>query len=136
MKLRVSPQQAWQLVADFCPARQWSSDVLKCEILSGANNQIGTVRLLTLRNGGTAREQLIAHDAARQSFSYTIIESGLPVIDYCATFTILSDGSDEAVAEWKSRFEAAPGTTPAAARQVIEHIYDIGLNSLRQMTGG
>jgi hypothetical protein len=136
VRLKVSPQQAWQLVGDFCAAKHWSSDVLKCEILSGAPNQIGTIRLLTLRNGGTAREQLIAYDAAQRSFSYTIIESDIPVVGYSATFAVVSDGSDGAVAEWSSRFEAASGATPAAARQIVERIYEIGLNSLLQLTGG
>jgi hypothetical protein len=132
--LALSPAETWKLVGDFCPERQWSSDVLKCEIISGANNGIGTIRQLTLRNGSIARERLVAHDAKAHMFSYTIVESGIPVTGYRATFSVKPGDKGLSVVEWKSSFDPKPGTDAATAQTIVEGIYETGLSSLRAMT--
>ena len=132
--LPLSPAETWKLVEDFCPQRQWSTDVLKCDIVSGANNRIGTVRQLSLRNGSTAREKLVAHNAKTHAFSYTIVQSELPVTGYLSTLTVKPGPNGGSLVEWQSSFDAKPGTDAAAAKKIIEGIYDTGLGSLQSAT--
>jgi hypothetical protein len=132
--LPLSPAETWKLVGDFCPQRQWSSDVLKCEIVSGANNRIGTVRQLSLRNGSTAREKLVAHDPKTHAFSYTIVQSDLPVTGYRSTLSVKPGPNGGSLVEWKSSFDAKPGADAAAAKKIVEGIYDTGLGSLQSAT--
>jgi hypothetical protein len=131
--LPLSPSETWKQVGDFCPQRQWSADVLKCDIVSGANNRIGAVRQLSLRDGSTAREKLVAHDPKMRTFSYTIVQSGLPVTGYLATLSVKSGPKGGSLVEWKGSFDAKSGTDAAAAEKIVKGIYDKGLESLRSV---
>jgi hypothetical protein len=132
LRLATSAERVWRLVGDFCPTRQWNADIVSCRIASGSNNERGAVRELTVRNGATVRERLVGRDSAARSFSYVIDQSPLPVENYYATLSV-SDANGGSVVRWKCTFEAAPGADIAAARAIIEGIYDVGLKSLRAL---
>jgi hypothetical protein len=103
--------------------------------VSGANNQIGAVRQLGLREGGTAREQLVAHDPKTRTFSYTIVQSGLPVTGYRSTLSVKPGPNGGSLVEWKGDFDAKAGTDAAVAEKIVKGIYDRGLGSLQSATG-
>lgn len=131
VSLPSSAQRTWQRVGDFCAATHWSPDVVRCELMIGENNVVGAVRRLSLRNGGSALEQLVARDAASRTFSYTIVESGLPVVNYRATLAVRPEGNGGSAVEWNCTFDPAPETDSGTARRIVEEIYDIGLSGLR-----
>jgi len=126
-----SPAATWGIIADYCGIADWHPVVASCEIVSGTKNVVGAVRLLTLGDGATVREELTAYDAQARTYSYAILESPLPVASYTATITILAGLNGGSVVEWKSTFDAAPGADDATARTTIEGIYDAGFESLR-----
>jgi mxaD protein len=127
-----SPEAIWSLIGDFCAIEKWDPGVTKCEISPGVNNRAGAVRVLTLDDGSTMAEELVAYDAARRTYTYKIVRSALPVVAYVATITVHPGGKGGSVVEWKSTFQAAPGTDATAARAAIEEIYDAGLASLEK----
>ena len=129
--LEASPEATWATIGDFCSLPDWDPGVRKCEIVAGKNNRRGAVRRLTLEDGATLREELVAYDAARRAYSYTILDSPIPVVSYRATISVLPGAARGSVVEWTSTFKAAPGTDDATARKAIEEIYDAGLTSLK-----
>lgn len=131
VSLPSSAQRTWHKVGDFCPANHWSPDIVRCELMNGDNNVVGVVRRLSLRNGGSALEQLVARDAASRTLSYTIVESGLPVVNYRATLAVRAEEGGGATVEWSCTFAPASGTDSDTARRIVEEIYEIGLSGLR-----
>ena len=130
VNLKGSPEAVWSLIGDYCAIQKWHPAVTKCEIVSGTNNRAGAVRVLTLGDGATIREELLNYAAKARTYSYKILESPLPVRSYSATIAVLPGPSGGSVVEWKSTFKAAPGADDATARTTIEGIYDAGLTNL------
>ena len=130
VNLKGSPEAVWSLIGDYCAIQKWHPAVAKCEIASGTNNRAGAVRVLTLGDGATIREELVNHDAKARTYTYKILESPLPVMSYSGRITVLPGPSGGSVVEWKSTFKAAPGADDTTARTTMEGIYDAGLTSL------
>jgi mxaD protein len=131
VNLKGSPEATWSLIGDYCAIQDWHPAIAKCEIVSGTNNRAGAMRVLTLGDGATIREELIKHDARARTYSYKILESPLPVVSYTATITVFAGSNGGSVVEWKSTFKAGPNTDDATARTTIEGIYDAGLANLQ-----
>jgi mxaD protein len=130
VNLKESPDAAWSVIGDFCALDKWHPAVAKCEIVAGGSNKVGTVRVLTLGNGGKIREELVKHDPKLRSYTYKILESPLPVASYESTISVLAGSGGGSVVEWKGTFKAATGTDDATARTTMEGIYEAGLNNL------
>jgi len=130
-----SPEATWSVIADYCGVPKWSPAIAKCEITAGTANRPGAVRVLTLKDGGALiREELTSYDSKKRSYSYKILESPLPIASYAATLAVSPGTAGGSVVEWSSTFQAAPGADDAAARAVVEGIYDAGLASLKAAT--
>ena len=83
-----TPATVWKLVGNFNALDVWHPAVSKSE-LNGAGTKVGTRRLLTLVDSKkTIIEQLTAYDAAKTSYSYTIVRGPLPVVNYNGTLTL------------------------------------------------
>src|SRR5271168_4984259 len=52
--------KVWKAVKDFNALNSWHPALAKDEIVEGTNNTVGAVRLLTLKDGGTIKEKLLA----------------------------------------------------------------------------
>ena len=50
----------WDKVKDFDSLNNWHPAVASDQIVEGSNDQVGAVRLLTLKDGGTIKEKLLA----------------------------------------------------------------------------
>jgi mxaD protein len=101
---------------------------------------VGAVRLLTLADGGTIKEKLLAFDEATHSYQYTIVEGVLPVSDYVSTFTLTADGEAKTTATWSGSFKrkdvsdqpAADGTDQVAT-DAVTGVYTSGLDNLKKV---
>jgi hypothetical protein len=120
----------WEKVKDFNGLHTWHPAVAKTDILAGENNTLGTARLLTLNDGGTIEENLIAWDGTGMTFSYIIIESVLPVSDYEATLTVEATSDTGSKVTWSASFNAGKGADDQTARDTISGIFDAGLENL------
>jgi mxaD protein len=137
LSLAASPEATWSIIADYCALEKWHPAIAKCEIVKGSSNQLGAVRALTLRDGGArVTEELTAYDAKKRTYSYKILEAPLPITSYVATLAVVAGAGGGSVVEWSSTFQAGPGADDAAARSIIEGIYDAGLASLKAMAAG
>lgn len=133
LSLPSSPGATWSMIADYCAIEKWHPAIAKCQISTGTTNRPGAVRMLTLRDGASVSEELTSYDAKKRSYSYKILESPLPIASYAATLTIVAGPGGGSIVEWSSTFKAAPGAEDAAARSVVEGIYDAGLANLKTM---
>ena len=136
--------KVWNAVKDFNALNTWHPAVAKDEIVEGANNTSGAVRLLTLKDGGTIKEKLLGFDAPRHKFRYAILEGVLPVSDYTSSVTVLPAGKGRAKVTWSGRFHRKnTGDNPAdnendkTAVDTITGVYRAGLDNLKKtMEGG
>jgi mxaD protein len=132
--------KVWQAAKDFDGLNKWHPAVATDEIVEGKNNTAGAVRLLTLKNGGTIKEKLLAFDAAGRSFKYAILEGVLPVSDYTSTFAVKSLGKGKSSVTWSGRFKRKNvGENPGdkendkTAVDTMDGVYQSGLDNLKKM---
>ena len=121
VEVAASPEEAWQALADFCSIAVWHPGIAACE----QSEQDGaTLRTLTTGDGGVVLEKLIQHDDQAMSFTYTILESPLPVADYVSTMKV-SPASGGGSIQWRGEF-AAKGASDDEAVAVMSGIYEAG----------
>ncbi|SFK64180.1 SRPBCC family protein [Methylorubrum salsuginis] len=121
------PAKVWQTIGDFCGIGTWHPAVEKCEPSSKGGKSI---RTLSLKGGGTIVEEQLARDDKKMDYSYTILESPLPVSDYKSTLTVAPNGSGSKLT-WTGKFKAK-GAPDAKAEEVIGGIYEAGLKGISE----
>ncbi len=126
-KLGVPASQVWDLIGGFNALPDWHPAVERSELEEG-----GSKRRLHLIGGGEIVEELKAMDDSGRSYSYSILSSPLPVMNYRATITVREDADGNAIVDWAGEFDASADN----ANDVIKGIYDAGLENLRKMMGG
>lgn len=132
--------KVWEASKHFDGLNTWHPAVASDEIVSGANDKVGAVRLLTLKGGGTIKEKLLAFDAAGHRFRYTILEGVLPVSHYVSSFVVTSLGADKTLVTWSGKFKRKNlGDAPAdnendkTATDTISGVYQSGLDNLKKI---
>jgi len=128
-KLNVSADEAWKLVGGFNALPDWHPAVEKSEL-----EEEGQMRRLSLAGGGTIIEKLEKADDSSRTYSYSIIESPLPLSNYKAVIKI-SPSDDGCTIDWSSEFDPAGGMEGEAA-DAIRGIYQAGFDNLKKMFGG
>jgi mxaD protein len=132
--------KVWNQVKDFSALNTWHPAVESDKIVEGTDNQVGAVRLLTLKGGGTIKEKLLAHDSAKHKFHYSILEGVLPVSSYISTIKVSKDGKDKSMVTWSGSFKRKDtGPKPAdnandkTATDTISGVYQAGLDNLKKI---
>lgn len=127
--LNVSADQLWQMIGQFNALPDWHPAVEKSEL-----NKEGQTRTLSLAGGGEIVERLESADDDSKTYTYSIVDSPLPVKNYVSTIKVSGSG-DNATVEWSSEFDAA-GMPDNDAMKAIEGVYQAGLDNLKKMFGG
>jgi len=132
--------QVWEKIKNFDGLATWHPALAKDEIVSGKNNEVGAERLLTLKDGGTIKEKLLAYDAKHHSFKYAILEGVLPVSDYTSTVSVTSAGKGKSTVTWSGAFKRkdtsdkpAANADDATATNTMSAVYQAGLDNLKKM---
>jgi len=129
-ELDVPAQQVWDLIGGFNALPDWHPAIEHSELESG-----GTVRKLSLADGGTIVEKLEEVNDNERVYTYSIIDSPLPVNNYTASIRVRQDGDgNTTIVEWSSSFEAS-GAPENEAVKVIEDIYQTGFENLKRIFG-
>ena len=126
--------KVWTKVSNFNDLGAWHPAVKSTEIVSGTNNKVGAVRLLTLQDGGTIKEKLLAYNAKGKTFKYSILEGVLPVSDYVSSVTVKADGKDKSVVVWEGHFKHKEGSDNATAVKTMTSVYRGGLDNLKKIS--
>ena len=127
-KLSASADQVWGRIGEFGTLHEWHPAIDKSE-LDGSG--VGAKRNLYLAGGGgNVHERLDAEDAAGRSYTYTILESPLPVANYQAVIKVLDNGDGSCTVDWSSNFDA-DGAPEADAMGAIQGVYQAGFDALK-----
>lgn len=131
-------EKVWARIRDFNGLPGWHPGIKKSEIEGGEPaNQPGCVRVLTLQDGGTIREQLLEMSDLGHHYSYSILESPLPVANYRATLRLrrISDGN-RTFAEWSASFDPDPLQKQKEAEDFISNaVFQGGFDALNKHFG-
>lgn len=131
--------QVWAHIRDFNGVPNWHPAVAKSEIEGGGpSDRVGCVRVLTLEGGGVIRERLLELSDLGHHYSYSILESPLPVANYRATLRLrrISDG-DRTYAEWSASFDPDPPEKQADAEKLLsKDVFQGGFDALKKHFGG
>jgi mxaD protein len=141
--IQASAGKVWDAAKNFDQLNTWLPPVAKDEIVEGQNNTVGAVRLLTLKDGGTVKEKLLAYNPSARTFRYQIVESVLPVSHYTSIFVVKSRGKGKSTVTWSGRFKRknlgpSPGDNEndKAATDAITGVYQAGLSTLKKNVEG
>jgi ribosome-associated toxin RatA of RatAB toxin-antitoxin module len=126
--LDVSADQVWQLVGNFNALPDWHPQVEKSEL-----TKKGQERRLALVGGGTVVERLDDMDKKSRTYTYSIVDSPLPMKNYKATIKVSGKG-DKCQVEWSSEFEANAGFENDVLKD-LQDVYQSGFDNLRKMFG-
>ncbi|GJD34423.1 SRPBCC family protein [Methylobacterium aerolatum] len=121
------PAKVWQTIGDFCGIGTWHPAVEKC---TPSEMDGKKVRLLSLKGGGAIKEEQVSRDDKVMSYTYTILESPLPVSDYKSTIAVAPEGSGSKVT-WSGTFNAK-GAPDTVATDAVQGIYESGLKALAE----
>ena len=156
--IKASIWTVWDAVKDFDGVHKWhpmfSDDVFK----SGANEEIGSVRTLTVKDGPSFDEELLSFDPVDRKFSYkvidpapvpsrnvimrcagfsyTVIDSApLPVADYVSTFQVVEGRRGYTTILWRGSFRNNSEGKMKDDEVIgfIDGVYRAGLDNLKAM---
>ncbi len=146
--------KVWDLIKNYNDM-SWHPSI---KSVSGGDNSKGSVRKLTLQNGGTITEELKSHEDAKMAYKYKITEMSstgtikhagqdeeipvLPVGNYAAELSVADKGG-KAEVEWVATYYRAyvNNNPPAelneeAADRAVTEVLTTGLEAVsRKLTG-
>jgi hypothetical protein len=123
--LDVPPNELWQLIGGFGSLPDWVPDVSQSELADG-----GRVRHLHDPQGHIFVERLERYDSAAHSYSYSIVQSPIPVSNYLSTITVTPiNGSKGSRVEWSGVF-TPDGIGEKEAEEIFHGLYSTGLKAL------
>ena len=141
VEINAPAAKVWEKIQNFNDLGAWHPAVAKTEITSGANNKKGAVRQLTLQDGGKINEKLLAHNAKKMSFKYSIIDGVLPVSNYVSSVTVKEESANKTTVVWNGDFKRKDlSSNPAkdqddeAATKTITSVYRGGLDNLKKIS--
>ncbi len=130
-------ERVWSVVRDFDGMPLWHPAIASSEIEDARPAaEVGCVRHLSLPDGATIRERLVALDEPGRSCTYEILDGPFPIRSYRAVIRVAPiTGSGETFVEWYGDYD--PETAgPEAERQLEETfgdtVYAPGLSGLRK----
>jgi hypothetical protein len=103
VSMPVAADRVWQTLRDFGGMNKWAPGIAD---LTLQGTGVGAVRTMTFKDGSRVVERLESLNDDGRSFSYTILESTLPVEGYVASLTVRDLGPAGCEVEWFSTFGA------------------------------
>jgi mxaD protein len=143
VNIQAPVDKVWNTIKDFDSLNKWHPTFARDEIVKGDDNKPGTVRKLTIKDGPSFTEELLAFDEATHSYRYRIIESPLPLRDYVSHISVKPGAKGGSTVTWSGTFKrkSTADTPPEAenddaAVKLITGVYEGGLANLKKMLGG
>ena len=134
--IKASIWRVWDAVKDFDGLNKWhpmfSDDVIK----SGANEEVGSVRTMTVKDGPSFDEELLSFDALEKKFSYKIIDPApLPLSDYVSTIEVVEGKRGYTTILWRSSYRNNSDGKMKDEELIafIDGAYRVGLDNLKTL---
>ena len=126
-------EAVWAVLRDFNGHDRWHPAVAESQIERGqGSDRVGCVRRFRLQDGSELRERLLTLSDADMAFSYCLLETPIPLLNYVAHVRLapVTDG-DHAFWHWESRFDTPAGREAELTRVVGDDIYGGGFRAIR-----
>lgn len=141
VEIKAPADKVWATVGNFGDLGAWHPAVKKTDIVGGKNNVKGALRLLTLGDGATIKEELLGYSASAKTLKYKILEGALPVSSYVSSITVKTGKDGATTVVWKGNFKRADiSATPAAGKdddtalKTMHAVYRGGLDNLKKIS--
>ncbi len=125
----------WPYMRDFNGLPNFHPAVITSRIEDGLDaDVVGCIRNFTLEGGALVREQLLALDDARFTFSYNFMPDAraFPVDNYVATVRLFPvTNGDRTFCEWEAQFDEAPEDRGKYVDIVSNGVFAAGWSALR-----
>ncbi|MDX6749612.1 SRPBCC family protein [Geminicoccaceae bacterium 1502E] len=131
-------ERVWEKLRDFNGLAGWHPAVADSMIEDGKPaDQLGCVRVLTLKDGAEIVERLVAQSDEERSYSYAILSGPFPVTNYRSTLRAkpVTD-TGQTFVEWFSSFDCEAGQADQARGIFEGAVYKGGLDALKVHFGG
>lgn len=135
--LEAPVEAVWDVLRDFNGHDRWHPIVKDSVIEKGqTGDRVGCVRRFHLQDGSELRELLLTHSDADMAFSYCLLETPVPLLNYVAHVRLVpvTDG-DRTFWHWESRFDTPPGREEELRQMVAENVYQGGMDAVRAHMG-
>jgi hypothetical protein len=143
VEIKAPAAKVWDTIKDWDSLNKWHPGFSADTLVSGANGKPGAVRKLTIKDGPSFTEQLLAYDEAAHSYRYKIIESPLPITGYVSKVTVRSVGGGMTKVIWGGKFKRKNTTdnppeaeSDAGVTKLVQGVYRGGLDNLKKMLEG
>lgn len=126
-------KSVWSLIRDFNGHSEWHPAVTESKIEgNGPADAVGAVRVFMMSSGERMSERLLSLSDLEHKFSYELVASELPIMDYIAHVALkrITD-KDQTFWEWQSRFRTTAGKEVEMSRVVREDVYKAGFEAIR-----
>ena len=130
-------ERVWDVLRDFNGHDRWHPAVADSAIERGLPvDRVGCVRRFHLQDGSELREQLLTLSDADMAFSYCLLDTPVPLLNYVAHVRLapVTDG-DRTFWHWHCRFDTPAGQEETLRAMVSEAIYDAGFRAVRAHLG-
>jgi hypothetical protein len=121
-EIKATPAAVWAKIGEWCSIKDWHPAIATCDASKKG------FRTLTLKDGGKIVEKLTK--TGKNSYSYDILESPLPVKNYNATLVAKADSLGSTDLTWSAKFDAK-GKPDSEAAAVIKGIFVDGLKNIK-----
>jgi ribosome-associated toxin RatA of RatAB toxin-antitoxin module len=127
-----APDAVWRVIRDFDGLPAFHPAITASELEEGArSDQVGAVRHLTLGDGSSVRERLVALDDRERRLVYAILESPFPVRDYRSTMQVLPvTSTGECVVTWSVLFDCDLDDAERLSALFGRDVFGTGLDGL------
>jgi len=140
IQINAPPAKVWNFVKPFDSVPRWHPAFSGAEIVAGRDGKAGAIRALTIKDGPTFTEELLAVNDQSMVFTYCIVESPFPIDRYLSSMSVKPDGRGGSVVAWIGVFSRKnPRDNPpdaendATALGIITGAYQAGLQNLKKV---
>lgn len=136
--IAATAEQVWQVVRDFNGLPGWHPAIASSEIeASRPSAEVGCVRHLTMRDGGSVRERLTVLDDRDRSYTYEMLDGPFPVRVYLATIRVFPvTETGRAFVEWYAHYDADAADEPELDKTFSAGVFATGLKGLSSSVYG
>jgi Polyketide cyclase / dehydrase and lipid transport len=137
--IKASIWKVWDAVKDFGGLNTWHPMFSDDEIQSGGDNEPGTIRTMTVKEGPSFDEELLSFDALDRKFTYKVIDPApLPVSEYVSSFQVIEGRRGYTTILWNSSFRNNSEGKMQDEEVIgfINNAYKVGLENLKATLEG
>lgn len=139
VEIKAKPAAVWAVASKFDGLINWCPPFAKSDIVAGKDGVVGAKRSLTVKDGPTFSENLLAFDPVAMTYSYDIDEpSPLPLINYFSSMGVKPNASGGTTVAWQGSFKRRnaadnppEGESDAGVTGFITSVYKACLGNMK-----